>query len=66
MDDKNLNNNYILNSRNFLDEIIEYQNKGMKLPKKLKKPFFEMIKKIEFFNNILSIYNKKKINFFLN
>ena len=65
MDDKNLNNNYILNSRNFLDEIIEYQNKGMKLPKKLKKPFFEMIKKIEFFNNILSIYNKKKINDFL-
>ncbi len=65
MDDKNLNNNYNLNSRNFLDEIIEYQNKGMKLPKKLKKPFFEMIKKIEFFNNILSIYNKKKINDFL-
>ena len=65
MDDNNLNDDYNLNSRNFLDEIIEYQNKGMKLPKKLKKPFFEMIKKIEFFNNILSIYNKKKINDFL-
>ena len=48
----------------FYDNIIENQKKGIKLSKTLKKSFLDLIKKIDFFNNMFSSYEDiKKMKF---
>ena len=64
MDDKikkNPNSKFI----KLYDNIIENQKKGIKLSKIFKKSFFDLIKNIEFFNNIFTIYDINKIMKFI-